>query len=374
MDRLNIVIADSDCEYAAKLTEFLISRYSSRFSVTKVTSAYLEQNVSVLRDVQVLLVDRKTAEKVRSDNVFSGVTIILDDEKTIPGGVKELPPEKAGFAPKTGSLFKYQDGETIINSVLDIYSQFSEMPVFAAANNNRQSRVIGVYSPCGGIGKSTVALALCMQGAKRGLKPLYLNFMGWGVFNDSERNFSRILLAIDNTDNSLLEALLRKDKASGIYYYTLPDSCLEFGEISDEKTACLFKRIIDSGLYDVIVLDMSNEFNDRNLSLISLCDRICLLTGNDALSRFKVERLENEIKVLEINKGVQKLSESIFVVNRIYGNFSAGEKRPVFFGNEAAEEIPFCPVLRETAGPDDLANLSSDFYAAISRLFNRLRQ
>ena len=63
------------------------------------------------------------------------------------------------------------------------------------------ARVIAVYSPIGGSGKSTIAAGLSVQCARRGMKVLYLNFerasCTSAFFNPGQGvNLSRVMLSI----------------------------------------------------------------------------------------------------------------------------------------------------------------------------------
>lgn len=366
MDKLNIFIASDDVEYSEKVTELIINRYTSRFHVFRATASYLENNTSQLDNVQILLLDANIAPVINPD-MFRGVTIILEGEK-------KLHPEVGGASEKIHYLFKYQDGESLINNILDIYSRSEGKLVTDINHNTPSTHVMAVYSPLGGIGKTTVALGVCVHSARRGLKTLYLNFNGMNFVVDEDRNFSRMLVAIDDIDAGLLEALRRKERSTGLYYYTLPDSCLEFSELAESKITNLFQKIIGSGLYDVIVLDLSSEFNGSNLALMNLCDNICFLAGNNPVSEFKIKRFEEEINVLGSANTMSITEKLIFVINNNSGlKTQAHEEKVLLFRQDSVEELPYCSALdNQLAGIDILNYANCEFNAVLARLLNRM--
>src|SRR6185437_14889754 len=71
-------------------------------------------------------------------------------------------------------VFKYQPLNKIISNVLSVYYE-RHSTFTGVARKGIKTKVISVYSPIGGVGKTTVSVNMCKQLALKGSKVFYLN-------------------------------------------------------------------------------------------------------------------------------------------------------------------------------------------------------
>ena len=209
-------------------------------------------------------------------------------------------------------IYKYQSAENILREIMYYYSgQDTEGTYITGVG--KENRLIGVYSPVGGIGKTVFALTLGQILAEsRNL--LYLNleensgmaeFMGSGHWNMSDLIY--FLRQKNNTQflyrlNSMVQKLDRMD------YIPPCDSYTDFRQIELEEWNYLLRLIRTRSSYDVIILDLGNAMGHEP-ELLQQCDGIYMPVRQDMISRAKISQWERYISDLDNLQVLEKLQK-----------------------------------------------------------------
>lgn len=160
------------------------------------------------------------------------------------------------------------------------------------------TRILMVYSPVGGSGKTSLSLGLAENLSRMGHKVLYIDaeylqtFQFW--LGEEEALVGNGLLAGEETLDYWRDIQpLTRNRG---FDYLLP-----FGEsLADMKLDyTIFWHIVlcakQSGVYDYIVLDTDSSWNSSKESLAALSDQVLILGDEREDSCFKSDRLKERI-------------------------------------------------------------------------------
>ena len=302
MKKIRIVIADSNVQYLDSLAAFMrTSEEASRFIVTFFsTQEKLSSYINQVESIDIMLISPELysgALKIANETTL----ILLEDDK-ISNDNQEY---------KT--IYRYQRLNLLVSNLLAIYYEQND-----AANQllvrSKQAKVLSVYSPVGGSGKTIVAVNLCKQLALTGAKVFYLNLE---LFNSRKLYFSS---AEDNPSlqifyyvkaessqlNSKIELLKRYDPYSMVDYFDLEVSADEMLEITEAEVKKLINGIVETGSYDYIVVDLDSSLHERNKAVLKECDQIFWPISNNVQSFFKSKSFLDEQEKLLGNQNIIK--------------------------------------------------------------------
>lgn len=291
MAKINIVIADSDELYLNMLSNYLIEK-NSQFDVCSFSAE--ESFVKYISDRNNKIDIVLFAENFLCDGIFTSdvkVKVILSDGTFI---------ETKGFE----IVNKYQKAEKLINDILMIYADKTGR-VEAVSKGNKNTKIVGVYSPVGGSGKTTLALSLSNAISSMGMKVLYFNAekinSTIGVLDVAPTgNLSDVFLAVKTKGANIgLKIIANKytDPKTQINYINPPDSAMEFNELTIDDFKKLIKEVDALSEFDVVIVDMASEYTNTKIEIMSDFDVILTPFTADTLSINKIKQYLNEFKL-----------------------------------------------------------------------------
>lgn len=364
MVKINIVIADPDEEYTEALERYIRVYFCERFQPFCIsTMEYLnEYLVKMPAKVDVLLIVPDFLSGIDADKVN---TVVLLTEGRIP---QEYIRYK--------NIKKYETAHKVIKKLIDIYAENNLFEVHDTSTD-KHTRVIGVFSPGGGAGKSTISLAISLRCEQRGLSVFYLNFENipsTPLFFDcfSENNLSHILYFLKEKSKNLglkIEGTSLENSCGGIHYFAPPDNPFEMDEITGEDIAELIKQIKVLGKYDTIVVDMSSVIDEKNMEIFKMCDRIVCINTPYAGSQVKTTQFFKIFNMTQ-NKELTGIRDKIIPVLNKYQDRGVD-----FYENEDKSEeirIPEMPEIFFNVGGRLEMSLSNPFGEAVNLLVSRM--
>ena len=189
-------------------------------------------------------------------------------------------------------LTKPISGEELYSTVRSVYDtrpQWVEAPSGGAGSGSgggtgpdpeRHAHVIVVYSPQGGVGKTTIATNVAGGLMKEGTKVLLIDgsmqFGDVGVYLNlqSQTNIIDLLKDLDDMDKELVDSVLVTHD-SGLRVLLAPPRPEDAEMVSAEKVPEMVEKL--SNMFDFIVIDLSSELNDLAVGLFDIADRILLV-------------------------------------------------------------------------------------------------
>lgn len=189
--------------------------------------------------------------------------------------------------PPLPQLDKYQSLHQLLMTLVEIIRGGHERK-----HREGYTEVIGVYSATGGSGKTTVSLNLARQWAEEGRSVFYLNLetVGSGlVFTGGSKQdgLARLLYDLKAADDR--QEVLKTPVSAyacrhpGIQGDTFApvDNLDELLEMRCEDTLLLIDYIVDTGMYDVVVIDTDACPDGRIKAVLQKADQIVWLVVDD---------------------------------------------------------------------------------------------
>ena len=278
--KIKIAIADSDEVYAKRLFEAL-QRQENLFLSVFTDKNKLEKGLASAK-YDIILFDYSMYS---GDSLFKNarLSVLLYDE------YKEQPLIGSG---RYKAVKKYQRGSNIYKEMLGLYSEFVSDPAFLG-HSKEQCRVICVYSPIGGSGKTSVAIAIANSIANKGRNVMYLNFepiASYGTFMELRggKGMGELFAALDGSGSFALklESLIKRTP-QGIIYFEKFENLLDIYEITADDIEKLISMIGKSATADFIIIDMGAQFDLLARSIMDISDRIVFVERTDKPAKEK---------------------------------------------------------------------------------------
>lgn len=299
MIKKNVVIAVLNNEYIAALEYNLISAQDENITLTIITDEeYYKHFFSHPQKIDCLIIDESLIsdliEKQRIDILF----VLTEREDNL---------ENTG---NYNMIYKYSSVKEVYHKIVGKLRLSDNKD---KGHGKRETRIISVHSPIGGVGKTTAALALCYQLSRLNKKVIYINLddlqsylyyfgnpdykqVGW---DRHLRNRS------SNMIQYLNDAILHNDFDCLL---PLKGSRIAYG-IQDEDYLYMIDVVKNSNLYEYIIIDLPSVFNFLSTNVIAESDNVVFVTDQ---SRFSAFRMEQYIDAL-INYDQDKM---IYVCNK----------------------------------------------------------
>lgn len=300
MVKINIVIADSDELYLNHLTNYLIEHVNI-FEVYSFTTK--ESMIKFIGDKRNKIDIIVFAEDLVDDTIIVAdipAKILLSDGSF---------PQLEGFE----SVNKYQKTEKFINDILMVYAEKTGR-VEAVTCGDKQTILIGFYSPVGGSGKTTLSVATAYALASQGKRVFYLNAEKLNstadVLNEaSGGSWSDVYLTVKTKGANIgLRIMANKytDMKTNISYINPSESSLEINELTKDEFKKLLKEFEKLGEFDVVIIDFDGEFNKDKVSILKAMDRIFIPFTSDSLSVSKTGLFIKELKMYDEFKEIEE--------------------------------------------------------------------
>lgn len=197
---------------------------------------------------------------------------------------------------------KYQRISKIYQQILEVYAEVCGDTGVVAGQ--KKTSVIAVYSPVGGAGKTTTALCAATKYAVQGLRCLYLGLEDIGseecyLPGSDVRGVSEIAACLGENMNFTMkiQSLLQTGQ-NNLFYLNHFESPNDVYELSTEDLKELMEVFEKSGLFDVIVVDMSCSMDAKAQVVFELADRIVVVEKTDRIASAKMTGFLNQMHII----------------------------------------------------------------------------
>lgn len=308
-----ILIADTDRGMVARLSARLAS--GGHTMAGSATSADAAAREIAARRADILILDQSAcdgemATVVRRIVAEAPHACVL---VTGPSGTAPRVMGRAVAAGARGFLLKpYTDDDMqgLVNEVS------ASRHAAQGPERSRRGRLISVYGPKGGVGRTTVAInlavALAQTGSSVGLVDLDLQFGDVGVALGLKGANSIVELV----GHEVLTGEIVRDTfiehPSGVRVLLAPDDLSQVESLDPFQVRDVLERLRAS--FDYVVCDLWSMFEDLTRSTLKASDQVVLVTTPE------VPALRNLQRVLVAGRGELKLDErALIVLNRAEG-------------------------------------------------------
>lgn len=287
-----IAIADSDREYIERLAEAL--QQYDELIIHRYTGAQKLQEAMEKKNFDIVLFDPDISEdRLEFPGVKLPICLYSDEARN-----RNLYAECA-------KILKYQ---RISNIYKEFIREFADKAGYSAEfDHSQNTSVLSVYSPIGGSGKTTVALALAVKLVSQGKSVLFLSLEQLGssscVNPYKEEGITALINSTSdpNINFELKVKGLMKQGLEGVSYIEGFDRLVDYEAVSKEEISETLGRIRREGICNVIVVDMESSLDPIGKAVVELSDRIVVVEKPGELPVVKM-RLFAEQALTEENR------------------------------------------------------------------------
>lgn len=277
-----MAVYDEDPFYAERLSDYVNRKEKGVFAAQAFTSKERLEEFAREHNIDVLLAGTP-ADDSKISEIQSAQKIYLTEE----------PGKKKGG--NQTEIYKYQSGDDIIREVMAAYCETPEAKAAFPGLFDKEKRVVGIYSPVGRCGKTSMALAIG-QLLAREEKALFITL-------DTFTGFSGLLDEPWKRDLSDLIYYYKQGRfhalrLNSIIYYLgdmawlppirFPD---DYNQITAEEMADFLSKILQEGGYSTLVLDIGN-YGKQVVPLLEICHVIYMPVKEDVISQAKLQEFE----------------------------------------------------------------------------------
>ncbi|BCN32355.1 AAA family ATPase [Anaeromicropila herbilytica] len=303
MGKLTIALIDMDESYIMPLEIKFLQGLGDNLDLIEITNVeFLETFLNMPQNIDILIIDEKiysnSFERLNIGKVF----FLTEERNNISNNLSK------------NKIFKYTSVTEIYNQVIDNELEDN----WSWIKERRDTKVVMVYSPIGGCGKTVLSLGLCSSLAKMNKRVLYIDTgtvqSFFGFFKEYQFLSSNIVKHIFAKNEDIQQ---NWNNAIGTeeFDYLLPiKQSIATYNIKMEQYKNMIEKLKEESLYDYIILDTSTEFTTEKTGLMGYCDKIILITGQDSISQNKMNSFLENIDYTDNER-------FIFVSNIVYSMF-----------------------------------------------------
>ena len=288
MNERNLVICDREIRYADSLGENISMRDDLAVKVFVCTSLENVSRLSEEKTIHLLVVDERYPYEERKQIQAKQVFVLGR------GNVRDLGDDES-------QVGKYQCADEIIREIFEVYIDKTKENVMRSKRKDR-ARLMAVYSPIHRVGKTTFAIAMGKECAKK-KRVLYLNMEDYAGMTEKEGlNLGDVLYYMQQGNGNLgirLQAAVRKTEELDVLM-PIPN-CRDFKEVSEKEWHALLDELVDNSTYELIILDLSESVQGL-FGVLKRCDRIYMPMLEDCISQNKIKQYDDNLTQLHMDK------------------------------------------------------------------------
>lgn len=286
MAKPRVIIADTDISYIIPLQLKFVEEFFEKIDIEIITDKeYYEQLFTTPQKADIIIVSEdlydSSLQRHNIGNIFL-MTEQYEDDETGDLNVNRI--------------FKY----TSIKEILNEITGKSAETLKVSAGSKKEAQIILVYSACGGVGKTTVALGMSACLTKNFKRVLYINAGRLQSFqrmleNKSPITTSDVYAKLTNPSESAysdVKHVIRQEQFSYLPPFKASLMSLGLNYSVYEKIAVGAKKSAD---YDYIIIDADTSFDEEKAKLIDIADKVVLVTRQNEASVFATNLLVSNI-------------------------------------------------------------------------------
>lgn len=290
---ISIAIVDTDRGYVERLSEVL--QHYEELSIHIYTSGQKFQEAMRESRFDIVLFDPDAfEERIQFIGVKLPICLYSDDSYTVN---RYENVEKVAKYQRISSIYK------------DIIRKYADKAGYSFdMSNEKETTLLAVYSPIGGSGKTTIALALASQIALLGKKTLFLSLEQMEssscVNEKKEDGLIRLVeIVYDEKVNFGLKCkAMVKEGIQNTLYIEGFDRLADYQAVTEHEMTAVIQKIQQSGVCDVLVVDMESFLDSIGQAVMELADRIIVIEKSGELASAKMKLFSRQVIVNQYKK------------------------------------------------------------------------
>jgi len=287
--KTQLLIATGDTDYAEHLSNVLSEYYSDVIDVSLCRATEDLQERLAARKYDIALLEADMIEESALQSVRLPLVLWSENEFTseAPEGIKKIR--------------KYRRISSMIGDVLELYAKSLKN---RSSTSSKRAWITAVWSPMGGVGKTTAALAYAEKKAAEGKQALYLDLQPFSsvgaYFSGRGRSISAVFEMIEIEEGSvemLIRSIKQQDNGSGVSYFCCPENYDDINILTPESVATLIDAC--APLTEDLIVDMSCICDGRTRKVFELADRILLVTDASRTAQIKLSQFSAQHNIFQ---------------------------------------------------------------------------
>ncbi|HEX7056443.1 MAG TPA: hypothetical protein VF260_04500 [Bacilli bacterium] len=284
MGRVKLVVCDRDAAYLSSFGRFVrTSEYMDKVTLKCFTDEHLyRQFILSGETADLLLVAPEMVIDSDAESACGRLVLLLDNERMRQHA--DVP-----------AVAKYRPLRQLLTHLLEMVA---ENTLKDAEGGKGKGKIVAVYSPSGGSGKTTVAFNLARSFARQHLRAVYLNMELHHavpvIMNSSPHHEPSELVYHLKEQNPQLHQIIEKRKIRhpefGFEAIIPPEHSDEWLEANEDDISCLFKQIAGANATDFLVADIDGAFHQALQAALKTADCVVWLLTPDPQSVWKTEK------------------------------------------------------------------------------------
>lgn len=279
--KVRLLIATSDADYIDHLSRVLLEKQANIFDVTTCSNVNYLSEILSKASFDVALLERD----MLSVPVFHEIRVPL----LLWDGVDELP-DKAGEYER---IQKYQRISAICAQITQRYAAVSSGH---GGCRSGRAKITVVWSPAGGVGKTTVALALAAKRASSQKNTVYFSLEPFSsnavFFKEPGGTISTVFEKMDGNVPLLLQSISQEDTLTGIHYYGQPNNYDDIAILGEEDVAELLESCAEGA--DEVIVDLGSYYSKPVRKALLLADQVFLVMNGTPVCHAKCEQFRTQ--------------------------------------------------------------------------------
>lgn len=295
---ISIAVADSDRDYIERLSEGL--QQYEELTIRVYTSGEKLQAAMDSGHFDIVLFDPDISEsKLIFANVGFPVYLYSDEARN------------RGIYADFAKVVKYQRISSIYKEIIREYAD--KAGYSADFDYSQNTSVTAVYSPAGGSGKTTMALALAGRLAALGKKVLFISAeqlnSSFYVNPKQEEGITALVegAADEHVNFALKVKGIMKQGMNGMFYVEGFERIVDYDAVTGNEMGDALDKIRRCGICDVMVIDMESNLDVIGRVILELADHIAVVEKPGELAAMKMKLFAGQALMNEYGKKMSRI-------------------------------------------------------------------
>lgn len=275
MTRPRIIIADTDINYMIPLQLKFVEEFFDKADLEIVTDRnYFNELFAIPQRADILILSEELYDQSLQRHNISNIFLLTKQNE-----------EERISDPNVSLIFKYTSIKEIFNEIMIISAGILKADTAA----KREPQIILIYSACGGVGRTTVAMGISACLTKSYKRVLYMDAEHLQTFqrlldNKAPVSSSDVYARLRTAGEGIyqdIKHIIRKEQFSYVPPFKAALMSLGLSYSVYKKIALSAKA---SGEYDYIIIDTDTAFDEEKAELIGISDKVVIVTEQTAAS------------------------------------------------------------------------------------------
>lgn len=322
MDKIRVLLADTDERYLMALERKFIDGFEGNADINIITDAdYLSVFFGTPQYLDILIINDGLYDRSFERHDIANIFILSENMR---------------MGESTGNLnnnyiYKYTSVKEIFNEVVNNLSINST----ASFSNVKETRVITVYSPIGGVGTTSMAVGLSAALVKNHKKVLFIStdsLQSFSTFFEDKAELNSNVEKQMVSENEYIYDALKSSIQNEIFDYIPPFRIsLSSLNITMPQFIILINSIKGAKEYDYIVVESTSVFTEGTSNLMGYSNHVIIITGQDKISAHKLGCLLKNIDCSDSNRFMfvcnkyKNYKENVLVAEGVLGSIRIDE-------------------------------------------------